>query len=137
MTDKQKKFLLLRADDLSFDKIAKQLKVSKPTLIQWSKLFENEINDMRFQSLADLKEQFKYTKRAKYEQLLSHLNKIDEVIETLNLKETSFKDLMTIRNHLVLQLDTIERQTSFVNTGLVKETMFGEKENVSVKLDEF
>lgn len=136
MTDKQKKFLILRADDLSFDKIAKELKVSKPTLIQWSKLFSAEINDMRFQSLSDLKEEFKYSKRAKYKQLLIHLGKVDTVIDTKDIEETSFKDLMMIRNNLVAQLDNIERQTSFINTGLVKESMFGEKEILEIKLDE-
>ncbi|HRF57707.1 MAG TPA: hypothetical protein PLV58_09975 [Campylobacterales bacterium] len=75
MNDKQKHFLTLRADGLSFDKIAATLKTNKQTLIKWSKLFASEINDLKFQSLADLKEQYKHTQRAKYEQLLKHLQK--------------------------------------------------------------
>ena len=43
LNSKQMEFVTLRADGLSFDKIAKQLKISKATLIQWSKLFEDNI----------------------------------------------------------------------------------------------
>ena len=43
MTNKQREFILLRADGLSFDKIATTLKVSKASLILWSKLLEEQI----------------------------------------------------------------------------------------------
>lgn len=84
------------------------LKVSKPTLIQWSKLFASDINDMRFQSLADLKEQYKFNQRAKYEQLLKHLEKIDKSIEAADLSNASIKELMQCRNDITAQLDRIE-----------------------------
>ena len=45
LNNKQMEFITLRADGLSFDKIAKQLKISKATLIQWSKLFEDNIKE--------------------------------------------------------------------------------------------
>ena len=32
MTDKQKQFIILRAENLSFDKISNNLKISKPTV---------------------------------------------------------------------------------------------------------
>ena len=50
MTDKQNRFLTLRAEGKSYDAIAKELKKSKPTLMQWSKLFESEIKDLQFES---------------------------------------------------------------------------------------
>ena len=40
----KEKFIQLRAKGLSFDKIAKQIKISKPTLLKWSEEFEKEIN---------------------------------------------------------------------------------------------
>lgn len=136
MTSKQKEFLLLRADGISFDKIAQQINVSKPTLIQWSKLFADDINDMQFQSLADLKQQYRFSKRDKYEQLLKHLNKIDEAIEMIDLQNTSLKELMTVRNSISIQLSNIERSTSFINTALYKKTIMGDKEQLSIRLDE-
>jgi len=42
-TAKHNQFIALRAEGVSFDKIATKLKVGKQTLIQWSKYFEDEI----------------------------------------------------------------------------------------------
>jgi hypothetical protein len=137
MNEKQKKFLQLRASGLSFDKIAIELKTSKPTLIQWGRLFKDELNDMKFQSLATLKEQYQYTTRAKYEQLLKHLSKIDEAIEGFDYTTATLKDLATVRNDIIAQLEKIEKQTSFIDTGLVSTCEFtGKKEAVTVKLNE-
>lgn len=137
MNDKQKKFLQLRASGMSFDKIAIELKTSKPTLIQWGRLFKDELNDMKFQSLATLKETYQYTTRAKYEQLLKHLSKIDEAIEGFDYTTATLKDLATVRNDIIAQLEKIEKQTSFIDTGLVSTCEFtGKKEAVTVKLNE-
>ena len=137
MNDKQKQFLQLRADGLSFDKIAIELKTSKVTLISWSKIFANEINDIKFQSLADLKEQYKFSKRAKYETLLKHLSKVDEAIEAIDLSNASIKELILVRNDISAQLERIEQKTTFVNTGLVtKCDITGINEGVSVQLNE-
>jgi chemotaxis regulatin CheY-phosphate phosphatase CheZ len=137
MNDKQKKFLQLRASGLSFDKIAVELKTSKPTLIQWGRLFKDELNDMKFQSLATLKEEYQYTTRAKYEQLLKHLQKIDEAIENFDFTGATLKDLAMVRNDIIGQLERIERQTSFIQTGLTSTCEFtGKKEAATVKLNE-
>jgi transposase len=37
----REQFIELRAENISFDKIAKQLKVSKSTLMAWAKSFMN------------------------------------------------------------------------------------------------
>jgi hypothetical protein len=137
MNDKQKQFIQLRADGLSFDKIGVQLKTSKPTLIQWSRIYKDELNDMKFQSLADLKEQYRFNQRAKYEQLLKHLQKIDDTITTLPFENSSIKDLMMVRNDITSQLESIEKRTSFIQTGLTSRDKYtGENEQIAVKLNE-
>ncbi len=137
MNDKQKRFLQLRASGMSFDKIALELKSSKQTLIQWGRLFKDELNDMKFQSLATLKEEYQYTVKAKYEQLLKHLSKIDEAIEKFDYSTATLKDLATVRNDIIAQLEKIEKQTSFIQTGLVTTCEYtGKKEAVTVKLNE-
>ncbi len=137
MNDKQKKFLLLRADGLSFDKIAKELKVSKPTLIQWSRLFQDDIQDLQFQDMRDLKEQYQYNKRSQYEQLLKHLQKFDKAIEEADLSSATIKDLHLIRNDILFKLEQIEKKTSFINTGLVSTCeITGNKENITLQLNE-
>lgn len=137
MNDKQKKFLQFRASGMSFDKIAIELKTSKPTLIQWGRLFKDELNDMKFQSLATLKETYQYTVKAKYEQLLKHLNRLDEAIEAFDYSNATLKDLVMVRNDIIAQLEKIEKQTAFMDTGLVTTCeITGIKEAITVKLNE-
>ncbi|MDR0762232.1 MAG: hypothetical protein LBF13_04195 [Campylobacteraceae bacterium] len=90
---RQQEFLLLRADGLSYDKIANQLQISKPTAIKWGRLFKAEIDDLKFQSFIVLKEQYQFDKKAKYEKLLQHLNRIDEALSTVKLETAQPKDL--------------------------------------------
>ena len=61
MNDKQNRFLTLRAEGKSYDAISQELKISKPTLIQWSKLFENEIKDLQFESFLQIKEAYSWS----------------------------------------------------------------------------
>ena len=137
MNDKQKKFLQLRADGLSFDKIAVEIKSSKPTLIQWSRLFKDELNDLKFQSLATLKEEYKYTVKAKFEQLLKHLQKINEAMENFDYSTATLKELQTVRNDIINQLERIEGKTSFIQSGLTTTCEYtGKKETLKVTLNE-
>lgn len=137
MNDTQKKFLQLRASGLSFDKIAIELRVTKKTLIQWGRLFKDDLSDMKFHSLASLKEEYQYTVKAKYEQLLKHLKKIDDAIENFDFTGATLKDLATVRNDIIGQLERIEKQTSFIDTGLVTTCeLTGKKEAVTVNLNE-
>jgi len=54
----KERFLVLRAQGQSFEKIAKQLKVSKQTLINWSREFRYEISNMRACRLEELQEKY-------------------------------------------------------------------------------
>ncbi|MDR1976001.1 MAG: hypothetical protein LBQ18_03315 [Campylobacteraceae bacterium] len=136
MTDKQKEFLLLRADGLSYDKIAVKLKISKFTAIQWGRIFKTDIDDLRFQSLATLKEQYQFTKKAKYEKLLQHLNRIDEALSSIQLETVQPKDLWQMRNDIIEQLEQIEKRTHFSKTNLIEKNVLGENEAVTVSLNE-
>jgi hypothetical protein len=54
------KFIELTAMGLSYDKISKQLKVSKSTLIEWSKVFEPGIRHLRNIKLEPLREKLDF-----------------------------------------------------------------------------
>jgi len=135
-TAKQNEFIVLRADGISFDKIAKQLHTSKPTLIQWSKLFQDEIKDLQFSSFVAIKEQYKWNTKKKYETLLKQLDKIDTGIDGADLKETSIKDLFTIKNNIMMQLDSIEKRVT-VNPQITQTDTYGMKEQLTFNLYEF
>jgi len=124
MNEKQKRFIVLRADGLSFDKIAKEIETSKPTLIKWGKQFREDIEDLQFQDMSDLKEKYRYDKKSQYEQLLKQLEKFNNGINEADLSEAKIKDLHSIRNDLLLKIEAIEQHTTY------------KKEDTTVQLNE-
>jgi len=100
MTPKQQKFILLRADGITFDAIAKEINITKSTLIQWSKLFQKEIQEIQFHSFVAIREAHSWSQKKKYETLLQQLTKIDEGIMNADLSDATLKDLFTIKNSL-------------------------------------
>lgn len=135
MKPEHKHFLIMRSEGASFDKIAKELKISKQTAIQWAKLYANELQDLKFQSLADVKQEFNFTVKAKYQKLLEHLAKIDTAISELDLSNASIKDLYQVRAALLADIERIEsRQITL--TGLKAQNLLGEVEDVTMSLKE-
>lgn len=118
MKAKEKEFITLRADGLSFDKIAKKINTSKSTLIKWSRLYQNEINDLQFQSMIILKEQYEHTKKNKYKILLEQLQKVDNAILEKDLTESSLKELFLIKSNIDNQLQRLEDKTILTDSGL-------------------
>jgi len=135
MNAKQREFILLRADGLSYDKIAAQLKTTKSTLIQWSKLFADEIKEIQFHAMAELKEAYTWNLKSKYETLLKQLQKIDNAILAADLSATQIKDLFTIKQNLVYQLESLEKKVS-IKSNVVTPNVLGEKEDIPMRLNE-
>lgn len=137
MNAKNKEFVLLRAEGLSFDKIASQINVTKKTLIQWSRLFQSEIKDLEFQAMQQIREEFGNNQVQKYKTLLEHLKKLDEGIADADFSEEKIKDLLTARNNIAYQVEQIEKKTVYTNTNLTtKCEIMGTVSNVTLKLSE-
>lgn len=135
MNDKQQKFILLRADGISFDKIAIQLKVSKASLIQWSKLFEDEIKEIQFEAFIKIKELHSFNTQSRYNTLLEQLKIIDDGIESADLSKATIKDLYTVKNDILMQVDKIENKIK--TSARIKVTNdFGITEMLDLKLNE-
>lgn len=135
MTDKQQRFIILRADNLSFDKISDELKVSKPTLIQWSKLFYDDIQALQFEAFIKIKESYSNTTLKRYENTLKQLEKIEDYILEVNLAETKITDLFKIKNSLVSQLDSIEKRVKG-NPQINQKNIIGQVEALEIMLNE-
>ena len=135
MTNVQSSFIGLRADGISFNVIAKELKASKPTLIQWSKLFENEIKDLQFDTFVTIKESHSWSSRQKYETMIKQLGKIDDAILEADLSQSNIKDLFTVKTNLLMQLETMEKKIS-ADTKLNQTDDFGNVERLRLKLNE-
>ncbi len=134
-TPTQTKFILLRSDGLSFDKIAKELKVSKVTLIQWSKLFEDNIKELQFLAMVEIKKQYSNTVAKRYETLLQQLDKIDNAILEADLREESLKDLIQLQQHTYAQIESIEKRFK-TKAYITNKNEFGMVENLELTLNE-
>lgn len=135
MNTKQQEFIILRADGVSFDKISDNLKTSKPTLIQWSKLYEDEIKELQFTAFLKIKEAYSWNTKKKYETLLEQLEKIDKGIIKADLSQTSLKDLFTVKNNILCQIESIEKKVA-TNPRLTKTSELGFTETLMLKLNE-
>ena len=135
MNKTQREFILLRADGISFDKIATQLKVSKATLIQWSKLFEDEIKEIQFEAFMKIKELHSFNTQSRYKTLLEQLTIIDDGIENADFSKATIKDLYTVKNDILLQLDKIENKIK-TNARVTVTNDFGLTEKLELKLNE-
>ncbi len=134
-TPTQTKFILLRSDGISFDKIAKELKVSKVTLIQWSKLFEDNIKELQFLAMVEIKKQYSNTVAKRYETLLQQLDKIDNAILDADLSEESLKDLIQLQQHTYSQIESIEKRFK-TKAYITNKNEFGMVENLELTLNE-
>jgi len=95
-TDKQKKFIELRAKNWSFQKISDELKVSKTTLIKWSKEFDYEISNLHNLEMEALLEDYQATR----EQRIQYLGTLQDKI----LTELEKRDLTDIRTDKLLDM---------------------------------
>ena len=93
-TQTQENFIELRAKNWSFDRIGKELKVSKPTLIAWSREFQLEISNMRALELDALQEKFALTKMKRLELFGERLNSLTGELDKRNLTDLPIEKLL-------------------------------------------
>ena len=98
MTDNKTKqrFIELRAKGLSFDKIAKELKKSKPTLIDWSREFKEEIANLKALELEALQEEHYLSIKARLQSQAIIYNKLREEAESRDFSEIPTDKLLDL-----------------------------------------
>jgi transposase-like protein len=106
--DEKQQFIELRAKGYSYQKIAEQLSVSKPTLIDWSKdnQTSKDIHNQRTLYLDELQEQYAMTKRHRITVLGEVLNRAKTELDKRDLSEMSTDKLIT----MVIKLSDTLRQ---------------------------
>ena len=96
ITETKHKFIELRAQGLSFDKIAKELGKSKQTLIDWSRDLSGEIANLKAIQLEEMYEKFYLTKENRLQTLGTMLSKIKEEVETRELADVPTEKLLDL-----------------------------------------
>jgi transcriptional regulator with XRE-family HTH domain len=92
----KERFIELRAKGLSFDKIAKDLKISKQTLIDWSKELQSEIANLKALELDTLYEEYYLLKENRLQTFGTMLNKIKKEVESRDLSEVPTDKLLDL-----------------------------------------
>ncbi len=111
--DKQAKFIELRGKGMSFQKIADEIGVSKPTLIKWNGELLEQVKEAQYMELENLVEQYGLFRKERFEvyckALNSALKEFQERAEKGELKNVPTDKLL----NLVEQLEKrVERDTS-------------------------
>jgi len=114
----KEKFVELRARDWSFAKIAEELEVSKPTLIEWARELDQEISNLKAIELETLQEKYYLQKAQKIELYGEQLKKIkaalDERIEKRDLKDLKTGELFKLFLEYMDRLEAERVPTKFV-----------------------
>ena len=93
----QQRFICLRSEGWSFARIADELKISKPTLIKWSRKFQFEIQNLRAINIESLHEKWLSTREARVSALGEQLQKVQA--------ELSKRDLTSLTTHQLFALE--------------------------------
>jgi len=103
-TDKNR-FVELRATGWSYDRIAKELKVSKQTLINWSKELSIQISNLRAIELEALQEKYSLLKRQRIEFLAQQTTAIKNELKKRKLTDVPTEKLFNLlfRGQAILQ----------------------------------
>lgn len=111
------KFIEMRAKGVSFDKIAKKLNIAKSTLVEWSKTYLMEIENLKAIELEALQEQFYLTKKARIEILGEQVKRLKKELEGRNLSDIPTDKLLDIFNKMLNQLKQEEIEVKFKGEG--------------------
>ncbi len=130
--EEKQKFVELRAKGLSFERIAEELKVSKPTLIKWSEELLHEVKEAQFYELENLLENYKLMRKQRFELycklLSSALAELESRAAAGKLQEVPTEKLLSMAEQLEkrVQQDTQQELVSVnegfgnFNVGIVK-----------------
>jgi transposase len=136
MKDKQKqeKFIELRAKGLSFNKIAEEIDVSKPTLIKWSRDLYKEIANFEYLETQSLIEQYKISRSKKIETLTKKLSEIYSILEEYDIKSLSLKELIALKDNLENQLTTEKKSINYFTGETESSFMFDIDKDIEITI---
>ncbi len=107
MTDQEavNRFILLRSQGWSFNRIAAELDISKPTLIKWSRQHQFAIQNLRATETEALTERLFGERTQRWEALARHLQRLEAEIDKRDLKAIPASRLYGIAAALRAEID--------------------------------
>jgi hypothetical protein len=100
----QQRFIQLRSEGWSFARIATELRVSKPTLIKWSRKFQHDIQNLRAIELEALIEKWLSTVETRVDALGHQLLAIEQELSKRDLSTVPTARLHTLADFIRRQI---------------------------------
>ena len=111
--EQQARFIELRGKGMSFQKIAEEIGVSKPTLIKWNGELLEQVKEAQYMEFENLVEQYGLFRKRRFEiyckALNSALKEFEERAEKGELKEVPTDKLLNLLEQLEKR---VEKDTS-------------------------
>lgn len=92
--EQKREFIRLRAEGRSFSYIANALGMSKSTCTSWERELADKIKELKAEQLAELYHTFYMTKESRIKKLGTALQRIDEALAEVDLKEVPPEKLL-------------------------------------------
>jgi transposase len=118
--DERQQFIELRAKGNSYDSIAKQIRVSKPTLISWSNELEMELANYKTMEQDALREEYLATKKHRIVMQGEQLKSIRKELHKRDYSDVPTHKLIELVIKLSDNLANEEEQVTFTGDGLQK-----------------
>jgi len=118
MTDQETiaRFIFLRSQGWSFNRIQVELQISKPTLIKWSRQHQFEIANLRATETEALAERVFRQRHERWEVLGRQLKRLEEEIEKRDLEEIPASRLHAIAAQLRAEINREMGRVHFAET---------------------
>ncbi len=107
------RFIELRAAGHSYNKIAKKLKISKPTLIKWSREFSNDIKNAKLLELESLREEYQLGREHRLRVLGTQLSKFNNEILKRDLTEIPTWRIFDMQQKIIAQIAKENEEIEF------------------------
>jgi transposase len=98
--ERHAQFIALRAQGLSFARISEEIGVSKPTLIDWSRKYQYEIENLRAVELEALRHRYLVSAEARYQAVGGQLRRVEEELAKRDLADVSTGRLLMLAARL-------------------------------------
>ena len=109
----KERFVELRAEGLSYQKIARELNVGKQPLINWSKQLSHDIENLRAISLEALQERYCVVARRRIELLGDKIQALHDELQYRNLEDIPTSKLFELLLKYAKSLKEEEMATRF------------------------
>lgn len=95
--EQQESFIELRAQGLSYEKIAEQLEISKTTALKLGHDFEEEVKRLQFMHLEAMAEQYKLVKTARIAGIAKLLEQVDTALQSADFGKMAPEKLVLLK----------------------------------------